>query len=36
MRSIEEGMLDQTRLWLNAETDWDLNNLSPEERERKE
>ena len=34
MRSIEEGMLDQTRLWLNAETEWDLNNLSPEERER--
>lgn len=34
MRSIEEGMLDQTRLWLNAETEWDLKNLSPQTRER--
>ena len=34
MRSIEEGMLDQTRLWLNAETEWDINNLSSEERQR--
>jgi DEAD/DEAH box helicase domain-containing protein len=32
MRSIEEGMLDQTRLWLNAETEWDLKNLSEDQR----
>lgn len=34
MRSIEEGMLDQTRLWLNAETEWDIDNLSIAEREK--
>ena len=33
MRDIESGMLSETRRWLNAETDWDLENLSPEERE---
>jgi len=33
MRSIEAGMLEQTRLWLNAETEWDINNLSQEKRE---
>jgi DEAD/DEAH box helicase domain-containing protein len=34
MRSIEEGMLEQTKLWLNAETEWDINNLSIAEREK--
>lgn len=34
MRSIEAGMLEQTRLWLNAETDWDIKNLSNEKREK--
>lgn len=34
MRSIEKGMLEQTRLWLKAETDWDIENLSTEEREK--
>lgn len=34
MRSIEKGMLDQTRLWLNAETEWDIENLTAEEREK--
>lgn len=32
MRQIETGMLNETKKWLNCETDWDLENLSPEKR----
>jgi DEAD/DEAH box helicase domain-containing protein len=32
MRSIEAGMFDETKKWLEGNTEWDLNNLSKEER----
>lgn len=33
MRAIESGMLDETKKWLNCETEWDLENYSSEERQ---
>ncbi len=33
MRSIEAGMLEETKKWLNAETDWDIINLEATQRE---
>lgn len=32
MRSIEAGMFDETKKWLEANTEWDLKNLSEEDR----
>lgn len=32
MRSIESGMLEESRKWLNVETDWDKENLTEEQR----
>lgn len=34
MRAIESGMLEETRKWLECTTDWDLRNLSTEQREK--
>lgn len=34
MRQIESEMINQTKKWLNAETEWDLENLTEEEREK--
>jgi DEAD/DEAH box helicase domain-containing protein len=33
MRTVESGMFDETRKWLNAETDWDVQNLTADQRE---
>ncbi|MDB9859204.1 DEAD/DEAH box helicase, partial [Flavobacteriaceae bacterium] len=32
MRAIESGMLEETKKWLNCETDWDLKNLNTAQR----
>lgn len=32
MRAIESGMLEETKKWLECTTDWDLKNLSDEQR----
>lgn len=33
MRAIESGMIEETKKWLECTTDWDLKNLSVEQRE---
>lgn len=34
MRAIESGMLEETKKWLECTSDWDLKNLTYEQREK--